>query len=77
MDDYSHSIAPNKTTVKRLPTRMSDANQSIIAEFIAIVMSSVLFIVMEPHKLVLSIGQVLRAADGSVFGFDRATPPQV
>ena len=56
MDDYSHSIAPNKTTVKRLPTRMSDANQSIIAEFIAIVMSSVLFIVMEPHKLVLSIG---------------------
>ena len=40
---------------------MVDANQSIIAEFIAIVMSSVLFIVMEPHKLVLSIGQVLCA----------------
>ena len=39
--------------------RMVDANQSIIAEFIAIVMSSVLFIAMEPHKLVLSIGQVL------------------
>ena len=56
MDDYSHSIGPNKSNVKRLITRMSDANQSIIAEFIAIVMSSVLFIVMEPHKLVLSIG---------------------
>ena len=43
-------------TVKHCTCRMSDANQSIIAEFIAIVMSSVLFIVMEPHKLVLSIG---------------------